>query len=316
MLCFRNYWTHYRKEDKPVDIIDGVSVVVPSARIDAFGNLLTVVKALDNFPGQKELIIAADREVNHSDFLYWFADNYAFVRIQQIQTRHRGSANARMQALKLSQYGVVLFTDDDCVVPIDWVSRMYEKVSSHGIVAGNLKSAEPNNVYSVVDAYVDQLRMRSIDERGSAKYISFPNFGIDRRYLPDMPFSVDQRNTTEDIELACILKLEHLPICFDESMLMETAYPTTFIGLLKRKVKHAKGVAFLRARLEREKCIALGLSETSWLMFTRWSKLSISAPLSIWQRMIMFVACASYSAGLCYYDRKFDGKLDTKGGVT
>ena len=70
-----------------MDNIDGVSVVIPSARIDAFSNLLTVIEALSCFTGQKELIIAADREVGSGDFLHKLADEHAFIRIQQINAR-------------------------------------------------------------------------------------------------------------------------------------------------------------------------------------------------------------------------------------
>ncbi|MFA6417215.1 MAG: glycosyltransferase family 2 protein [Patescibacteria group bacterium] len=292
---------------------NGVSVVIPTARIGsrALKSLESIALSLDLFSGNKELIIAVDRNFMVNDFLLDFASNYNFVKLLKIGGGH-GSAFTRFQALSKAQYSVVIFTDDDCLVPLDWINKMFAEVTKYGMVAGNLAAFNERNVYSLVDAYVDQLRIKSVDADGYAKYISFPNFGIKQTYLPSLPFLATALNTTEDIDLACRLRLAGRKIYFAESLLIITEYPETFSGLLKRKVKHAQGIAFLRAGLENEKLRYLGLAETPWRMLRRWSVLSFKAPLKLIPRIIMFLANLAYCVALAYYDNKFGKNFANK----
>jgi len=284
---------------------DGVSVVIPTARTNCqiLDNLSSVAQALDNFDGLKELILAADRHVSATDFLRVFAQKHSFVRILEGKAG-KGSARTRLEALKETKHSIILFTDDDCVVPSDWVARMYQVVMRYGSVTGNLSALHSENPYSQVDAYVDQLRIRTMENDG-AKYISFPNFGIKRNLLPEVPFRPSALNTTEDIDLACRLRLAKVLIRFEESITVRTEYPMTLAGLMKRKVKHARGVAFLRANLNDEERNSLGLNETPWKMLLRWSKATLRAPLKLSQRLCMLLANAVYCSVLGYYDTKF-----------
>ena len=284
----------------------GISVVIPTARTDpgTYDNLSSIARSLDALDRPKELVIAVDRKIGDADFLRILAAEFSFVSLLQGEIR-KGSARTRLEALRAARYEVILFTDDDCVVPVNWAERMYEEVMRFGAVAGNLKSLQPENAYAAVDAYVDQLRIRSTDEDGNAKYISFPNFGILRQHLPSEPFFASRLNTTEDIELACQLHLAEVPIRFDENIMVETEYPPTFKGLIRRKMKHAMGIAFLRMRLGPEHSRRVGLAETSVVMLYRWVRLSFQASLPVSQRLCMLVANIAYCATLAYYDIAF-----------
>lgn len=284
----------------------GISIVIPTVRTDAQvrKNLESVARALTVFEGFKELVLMADRRIHAEDFLRDFASQYQFVRLHESEKKG-GSANARLSALRKAKYDVILFTDDDCVVPLDWVQRMYESVVQHGIVTGNLSALDPDNIPSQVDAYVDQLRMQSIDERGETKYISFPNCGIHRTLLPEEPFSPSVLNTVEDIDLGCRLRLQGVSIHYDGSLVVQTEYPTSLSSLLKRKAKHAKGIAHLRAMLSYENRQHLGLAESPWGMLARWAGLSLQSNLSLLQKMYMLLSSSMYCTALAYYDRAF-----------
>ncbi len=284
----------------------GVSVVIPTARNkpSTAENLLSVIAALDRFEGSKELIMVADRKTDTDDFLLALVAKRPFIKLLETGGE-RGSAHARLIAIQASQYEVILFTDDDCVVPQNWILHMQQEVVRRGIVAGNLLASQPTNILGSVDAYIDRLRMRTRDNDGNAKYLSFPNFGIRRGFIPKSPFSAHQNNTVEDIELACQLRLAGMSIHFDENIAVVTDYPATFTQLIKRKKKHAKGIAFLRYRLGENHCKHISLDESPWLMFLRWAKLSLEAPLTPTQKLYMFLANVAYCTALSYYDRKF-----------
>jgi len=246
----------------------------------------------------------ADRSLESNDFLKIFARQNPCVRLEESKI-HIGSANARLEALKLAKHSIIVFTDDDCSVASDWIVRMEERVSTFGVVTGNLAANNQENRCSQVDAYIDQMRMKSVNELGEVKYISFPNFAIWRHLLPEIPFSADERNMAEDIDLGCRLRLAGIKIYFDESIIVYTQYPTSFLSLLRRKIKHAKGIAFLRANLGRENCIHLGLSESPGEMFFRWSNLALQASLTPLQKVYWLMANIAYCLALVHYDKKF-----------
>lgn len=286
---------------------NGVSVVIPTVRVGALTikSLRSIALALKYFQGNKELIIAVDRKLILGDFLYVLVEEFDFIKLLGTGGGN-GSACTRLKAVELAKYSVIIFTDDDCIVTVDWINRMYSEVMNYGAVAGNLVSMDKENTYSIIDAYVDQLRIRTMDSQGNAKYLSFPNFGIKRDRLPMPPFLGLRTNTTEDIDLACRLRLAGVPIYFDESLVVITEYPKTFSALLRRKVKHAQGIAFLRYCLGSQDCKFLGLAETPWKMLLRWSDLSFKAPLNFFSRICMFVANAGYCIALAYYDKVFN----------
>lgn len=276
---------------------DGISVVVPTARTDAEFFLKTVCVSLDRFKGNKELILSPDRLISSDDDpLAGLVSAYPFVKLLS-STSGEGSAKTRMRAFKQAQYETILFTDDDCIVPENWCEDMYEEVGRSGVVAGNLLAIDAENPYSRVDAYVDQLRIRS-KHLDSFKYVSFPNFGIRYSLLPDPPFTASARNTVEDIELACLLQLEGKNIAFREAITVRTAYPESLSSLLRRKRKHAKGVAWLFASLTPAERVYLGLSESTHAMFWRWIRLSVTAPLTVYERSCMVLSSIAYSAGV------------------
>jgi len=286
---------------------NGVSVVVPTVRVSdtTIKSLRSIALAVNYFQGNKELIIAVDRKLTIDDFLYVLVKEFSFIKLLETGGSN-GSACTRLGAVRLAKYSVIIFTDDDCIVIVSWVARMYTKVVKYGAVAGNLASMDQKNMYSAIDNYVDQLRIRDKDSNGGAKYISFPNFGIKRSCLPKLPFIGLRVNTTEDIDLACRLRLTGISIYFDESLIVVTEYPKTFSGLLKRKIKHAQGIAFLRYSLDSKNREFLGLAETPWKMLLRWSSLSFKAPFNFFSRICMFLANLSYCVALAYYDKVFN----------
>lgn len=285
----------------------GVSVVVPTVRVGVttIKSLRSVALAVNYFQGKKELIISVDRKLTIDDFLYGLVEEFRFIKLLETGGGN-GSAHTRLKAVQSAKYSVIIFTDDDCIVTTSWVTRMYAKVLKYDAVAGNLAPMDRKNMYSAIDNYVDQLRIRDTDSNGGAKYISFPNFGIKRSCLPELPFIGLHANTTEDIDLACRLRLIGVSIHFDESLVVAMEYPKTFSDLLKRKIKHAQGIAFLRHSLDSKNREFLGLAETPWKMLLRWSSLSFKAPLNFFSIICMFLANLSYCVALDYYDKVFN----------
>ncbi len=73
-------------------------------------------------------------------------------KIQYIRQPRRGPAAARTNGLRRATGQFVAFTDDDCVVPFNWLSHLYLTFQSTeaDIVGGRVINAVEGNIYSQV----------------------------------------------------------------------------------------------------------------------------------------------------------------------
>jgi glycosyltransferase involved in cell wall biosynthesis len=56
-------------------------------------------------------------------------------RVRYVRTQERGVARSRNLALRMARAGLVAYTDDDCTVPRDWLSKMEDAIASRPRVA-------------------------------------------------------------------------------------------------------------------------------------------------------------------------------------
>ncbi len=109
-----------------------------------------------------------------------------------------GAARARNSALDRARYDCVLFTDDDCVVPINWCRDMLGPLGHHGAAAGPIRVAHQGPITAFLD-YKRVFAAPPIDER-RARYFITANCALRRSGLP-MPARFDQilfNNAAED----------------------------------------------------------------------------------------------------------------------
>lgn len=216
----------------------------------------------------------------------------------------QGSAYVRFLGISKAKYNVLLFTDDDCIVPINWVEKLYRGVVENGIVTGNLKSIEKFKIISLFEQYIDYIRIRALDSNKNIKFISFSNFGLKYNLLPLVPFDTCSVNTTEDFDLGCRLRLNNKKICFDEQIILEVCYPITLIQIIRRKIKHAKGIAYLEMRYGKKNWDSLEIG-TKKELIKRWTNISFSAPFSLSSKCLFYIVNMTFCFSLCYYSKKF-----------
>lgn len=282
-----------------------VSVIIPTARNNSLviSSIRSVCESLNNFRGNKELILCLNRPISQKDKLLNNLTQYKFIKVF-IDEKPQGSVYVRELGIKKARFRVLLFTDDDSIVEPTWVNRMYKNVIRHGACAGNIEALDKTNLICKFEEYIDYYRIRASDSKGNVKFISFPNFGIKKTLLPSKLFFTCPQNTVEDIDLACRLRLNKINITLNENLFVKTAYPDRLSSVIKRKLKHAKGIAFLGRKYGRETWWRLEIGSNRNII-QRWVLMSFKAPFSFYERCLFLIINLIYCLGLFYFSFTF-----------
>ena len=128
-----------------------VSVVVP-----AYNAEKTIQKCLDSllridYPFY-EIVVVDDGSTDGTwDILRKYSA--ANSNVKCIRQKNKGPAAARNRGVRKSIGEVIFFTDSDCIVPRDWVTRLlrYFGDESIGAAGGSLKPATVNSIFEQFD---------------------------------------------------------------------------------------------------------------------------------------------------------------------
>jgi glycosyltransferase involved in cell wall biosynthesis len=114
-----------------------------------------VGSVLENDPGPFEVIVVdqSDDESTRTALESFRAR----AQLRYLKTPPRGSANARNLGISQARGNVIALTDDDCVVPGNWVSelnRAFEADSRVAVVFGNVLAAPHDSAAGFIPAYL------------------------------------------------------------------------------------------------------------------------------------------------------------------
>lgn len=135
------------------------SVVIP---VHNGGDLLRAclrsVAALD-FPKSAFEVIVVDNK--STDDTAKIIDDFKFVRLSE--TRHQSSYAARNVGIRAARGAVIAFTDADCEVALDWLTRIDEAARANpqaGCIAGEILSFTPTTPVERYSDHIGLLRQR------------------------------------------------------------------------------------------------------------------------------------------------------------
>lgn len=304
-----------------IEEIDGVSIVVPTCRTSAFSTrcLDRLCASAERWRGRKELILGVDRELRRDDPLLQLRDRYPFVRLIRNHGLS-GAPRARMVALRHSRFDIVVFTDDDCLVPPDWIRRMVDGARRFGVFTGPVAAADPSDVLEGLSEFdgdfelspefenlwrmeeiIDRYRLEAVDSAGRTRYLSFPHLSIRRELLPPVAFDSLFSLSADDMDLGYRLRLNTREIHADrDGTPVRTAYPLTLRAALARKVRHARGIAYVHRRLGGTRLRRLEPGSFPRILF-RWIRISLGAPLSRKERSLFLLLNLTYCFALGWY---------------
>lgn len=201
------------------DVTPTVSVIIAARNEEGnIGECLTSITGLTYPQDKLEVIVVDDSSVDRTgEIIADFAAKHAFIRGAQAPEPTEGlpgKVNALIEGIERSKGEILMFTDADCNVPAEWVSRTvsYYSRPEVSIVAG-FTSISGENLLSRIQA-IDWLMLLSA--ASAAASLSFPvtavgnNFSLTRKAYDrtggfrNIPF-----NITEDLALfSAVTKIE------------------------------------------------------------------------------------------------------------
>ena len=132
-----------------------VTVIIPTYnRAQQLSVCLDAIARQDY--GEKfELIIVDDGSSdNTQDIVALFVKKNKKINTKYVFQKNLGCATARNTGIKNSSGEYLFFTDDDCIVPLNWIAQILEVFKNHediSVVGGRIFSNHVDNKY--IDAY-------------------------------------------------------------------------------------------------------------------------------------------------------------------
>jgi glycosyltransferase involved in cell wall biosynthesis len=135
-------------------IFVNISVVIPTYnRAADLTRCLAALKAQTAPVDSFEVIVIDDGSTDGTPevLAQWAAD---WPVLRYYRQSNAGPATARNQGISRAHFGIIAFTDDDCLPAPDWVQRIQERMSAgiHGCLHGPIRSSLPSStfVHSVI----------------------------------------------------------------------------------------------------------------------------------------------------------------------
>ncbi len=156
LICIAG-WEKYTRQPKPqvLEKKEFVSVVVAVRNEEnSISPLLSSLKVQDFPHSNFELIFVNDHSTDHTAHIIseWIKDNPQ-TQCYQIHSTGTGKKQALTDGIKMAKGEIILTTDGDCVLPIDWILRMV--MSFHNettLVIGLVKIQQEGSLFSKLQA--------------------------------------------------------------------------------------------------------------------------------------------------------------------
>jgi len=286
-----------------------VSVVLPSIRAPriAHPSWRSVCESARHSASEVEVVVSLDRLRTAADdeFLKRNSDVLRLVSSGMLT----GSSQTRLTGMAAATGTIVLFTDDDCVVPLGWVDSMIDALSTAPVVSGALRARDRDNWLSRSEEFTDDVRTHSVTHDGAVKFVSFPNMGARREVLPEPLYANSPYNTAEDVDLSLRLTLAGTAIQMRDDITVDVTYPTGWRAEFRRKRKHGFGVAFVKAQFTAADWRSADIGSPLTIL-NRWVRHSLSAPFPAPRRAQYLVINLIYCGSLLIWPSRHGNRVN------
>ena len=254
------------------------SVVIPT--YNRFGNLKEVLEALKNqkFPRDEFEVLVIDD--NSLDGTSEYLDNLRWEepKLIVLHQDHGGPAAARNLGISKSSGAIIAFTDDDCLVPLFWLSSLqkgYEMFSQAAGIGGYLEAPKEvlkNNLIAKLEYFETHTVYRSSTDSylggfespaGGTNNMSYLKAVIVEAGMFDENFPVP---AGEDADLKLRVaekgyKIGYVPLKVTH------LDPYSLKAFIRRSVTHGVGSAFFEAKHGKRPSIKAIVNDIIFLPF-------------------------------------------------
>jgi glycosyltransferase involved in cell wall biosynthesis len=199
------------------------SVVVPT-----YNRLPLLRKTLESLfcqdMGEREIIVVDDGSSDGTE--QYCRELSAEKKIRYILQQNRGPAIARNTGIRASSGEYIAFTDDDCIVPKDWLSRYAAKFRETGaaVIGGIALTGNPGNPFADANDLIVNF-LKSAVNPGSVGLVPFltTNNSVYRRSILERTGGFDTRFTigAEERELNHRCGVAGALMLFDPGIVVE-----------------------------------------------------------------------------------------------
>ncbi len=199
-----------------------------------------------------EIIIVDDGgQVPLEDLTAEFKDRLSLSLL--IQSENKGPAQARNAGAGLARGQFLVFTDDDCLPPPEWLENLGEalRISPNRLIGGRTENALPRNPYSALSQLVlDAVYAHYNSDPKNAFFFASNHMAVPRdRFLEIGGFSPDFR-TAEDRDLCERFRMRGLGMTYAPQSVTFHAHELTMLGLWRQHFQYGQGAFhFYRVRV-------------------------------------------------------------------
>jgi len=221
------------------------SIVIPT-----FNRLSSLKRTLDSVfhqtfnPGEYEVIVVDD---GSSDGTAEYLTALASARrIHYLRQEHKGPACARNAGIRAARGTYIAFTDDDCVVPPQWLQELLMVFEKEGasLIGGAVVNKVKRSFFAEVGQFIISFLEDAINiTPGQARFLTSNNIAC-RRVEPVAEELFDERFKSagaEDRELCERLIHSGKKVVFEPTIQVEHYHQLTLGGFLRQQRNYGQG---------------------------------------------------------------------------
>jgi glycosyltransferase involved in cell wall biosynthesis len=160
--------------------------------------------------------------------------------------QHSGIGRAGNVGVQISQGDVLLFTDDDCIVNVDWIEKMVQALELEPIVMGTIKSPTDNRIKLChnIEEFYPYFPGR---KAGHVDFIAGANMGCRRSFFEELDGFRESGQMCEDMELILRARLlGYRPFFSPDVIVTHDPERTSFLQILRHSAFRASETIHLR----------------------------------------------------------------------
>jgi cellulose synthase/poly-beta-1,6-N-acetylglucosamine synthase-like glycosyltransferase len=230
------------------------SIIVPTRdRLALLRQALEALLSLQSDPDSFEIIVADDGSRDGTaEYLQGLTQG---GRVQGLSRPHGGAAAARNNGIRVARGRILVFTDDDCVVPPDWLEHLAVLFASTGAdaVGGRADNVLPSvfsQVHQDMAAFLYRSQNRNPDR---PRFLTTNNFACRREALLKAgPFDTRFVVGGEDRELVLRLQEKGFRVVYAPELVVRHHHHFTLNSFVSHYVNLGRGSYLLHKVIPEE----------------------------------------------------------------